>query len=158
MSVSVDTGGKSGKKSVSADLNLVPYIDLLTCMVSFLLITAVWTQLARLEVQQKGQGQAGTDSPTEIKAKIMVMVDDNGYNVVENEISKRIDKRGEEYNYEDLGVELKRLKEAHPDKNDIQVASEDAIKFDILIRTMDAALAARFPDISLIDSSAGASL
>ncbi len=158
MSVSVDTGGKSGKKSVSADLNLVPYIDLLTCMVSFLLITAVWTQLARLEVQQKGQGQAGTDAPTEIKAKIMVMVDDNGYNVVENEISKRIDKKGEEYAYEELATELKRLKEAHPDKNDIQLASEDAIKFDILIRTMDTALAARFPDVSLIDSSAGASL
>ena len=59
MSVSVDSGGKSGKKSVNADLNLVPYIDLLTCMVSFLLITAVWSQLARLEAHQKGQGQAG---------------------------------------------------------------------------------------------------
>lgn len=158
MSVSVDTGGKGGKKSVSADLNLVPYIDLLTCMVSFLLITAVWTQLARLEVQQKGQGQAGTDTPTEIKAKITVMVDEAGYNVVENEVSKRIDKKGDEYNYEDLAVELKRLKEAHPDKNDIQVTSEDPIKFDILVRTMDTALAARFPDISLIDATAGASL
>ena len=40
MSVSVDDGGKGGKKSVNADLNLVPYIDLLTCMVAFLLITA----------------------------------------------------------------------------------------------------------------------
>ena len=56
MSVSVDTGGKGGKKSVNADLNLVPYIDLLTCMVSFLLITAVWSQLARLEVDQRGEG------------------------------------------------------------------------------------------------------
>ena len=58
MSVSVDTG-KSGKKSLNAELNLVPYIDLLTCMVAFLLITAVWTQLARLNASQKGQGQAG---------------------------------------------------------------------------------------------------
>ena len=57
MGVSVDTGGKGGKKSVNADLNLVPYIDLLTCMVAFLLITAVWSQLARLEAHQKGQGQ-----------------------------------------------------------------------------------------------------
>jgi biopolymer transport protein ExbD len=52
MSVAVESGGKSGKKSVNADLNLVPYIDLLTCMVAFLLITAVWSQLARLEAHQ----------------------------------------------------------------------------------------------------------
>jgi len=41
MSVSVQTGNKSGKKELNAELNLVPYIDLLTCMVAFLLITAV---------------------------------------------------------------------------------------------------------------------
>ena len=63
MSVSVESGNKSGKKSLNADLNLVPYIDLLTCMVAFLLITAVWSQLARLEAHQKGQGQAGEDTP-----------------------------------------------------------------------------------------------
>jgi len=54
MGVSVDSGNKSGKKPLNADLNLVPYIDLLTCMVAFLLITAVWSQLARLNVHQKG--------------------------------------------------------------------------------------------------------
>ena len=48
--------------------------------------------------------------------------------------------------------ELKKFKDTHPDKTDIQVASEDAIKFDVLIRTMDTGLTARFPDISLIDS------
>ena len=30
MSVAVETGGKGGKKALNADLNLVPYIDLLT--------------------------------------------------------------------------------------------------------------------------------
>ncbi|HVV52020.1 MAG TPA: hypothetical protein VHO06_20295 [Polyangia bacterium] len=45
-----------------AELNLVPYIDLLTCTVAFLLITAVWTQLARLEVRQRGRGDL--DQPT----------------------------------------------------------------------------------------------
>lgn len=158
MSVSVDTGGKSGKKSVNADLNLVPYIDLLTCMVSFLLITAVWTQLARLEVQQKAQSAAGETAPSEIKTKIIVNVDSEGYNVVENETSKRIPKQGEAYNVVDLSIELKRLKEAHPDTNDLQVASEDTIKFETLVLTMDACLANHFPAVSLVDSTAGASL
>lgn len=158
MSVSVDSGGKNGKKSVNADLNLVPYIDLLTCMVAFLLITAVWTQLARLEVQQKAQSAAGETAPSEIKTKIIVTVDSEGYNVVENETSKRIPKQGDAYNVADLSIELKRLKEAHPDTNDLQVASEDTIKFDTLVQTMDACLANRFPAVSLVDSTAGASL
>ena len=153
MSVSVDSGGgKSGKKPVNADLNLVPYIDLLTCMVSFLLITAVWSQLARLEAHQKGQGQAGEDTPPEKQLKLVVVVNDEGFNVVADQDQQPIPKKGTEYDYEKLGTELKKLKDAHPDKGDVQVASEDQIKFDVLVRTMDTALTARFPDISLIDA------
>ena len=52
MAVSIDGGGGDRKKPLNADLNLVQYIDLLTCMVAFLIITAVWTQLERLKVGQ----------------------------------------------------------------------------------------------------------
>jgi biopolymer transport protein TolR len=152
MSVSVDSGDKSGKKSVNADLNLVPYIDLLTCMVAFLLITAVWSQLARLNVHQKGQGQAGEDTPPEKVFKLVVVVNGEGYNLVADQDQQPIPKRGDTYDFEKLGTELKKLKDTHPDKTDIQVASEDAIKFDVLVRTMDTAMTARFPDISLIDA------
>ncbi|MES1171656.1 MAG: biopolymer transporter ExbD [Bacteroidota bacterium] len=152
MSVSVDDGGKGGKKSVNADLNLVPYIDLLTCMVAFLLITAVWSQLARLEAHQKGQGQAGEDTPPEKQLKLVVVVNDEGFNVVADQDQQPIPKKGTEYDYEKLASELKKLKDSHPDKTDIQIASEDQIKFEILVRAMDTALTARFPDLSLIDA------
>ena len=56
------------------------------------------------------------------------------------------------YDIEKLGDELKKIKDTHADKTDIQVASDDTIKFEALVKTMDAALTARFPDISLIDS------
>jgi biopolymer transport protein ExbD len=152
MGVSVESGGKAGKKSVNADLNLVPYIDLLTCMVAFLLITAVWSQLARLEAHQKGQGQAGEETPPEKVVKIVVVVNSEGFNLVADQDQQPIPKRGDAYDYEKLAGELKKLKDAHPDKNDIQVASEDTIKFETLVQTMDSALGARFPDISLIDA------
>jgi biopolymer transport protein ExbD len=155
MSVSVDTGNKSGKKSLNADLNLVPYIDLLTCMVAFLLITAVWTQLARLQAQQKGQGQAGEETPPELQVKIVVVVNQEGFNLVVGQDQTPIPKKGaDEYDFERLATELKKAKDGHPDKNDAQVASEDTIKFDTLVRTMDTAIQARFPDISLIDTGA----
>lgn len=154
MSVSVDTGGKGGgKKSLNADLNLVPYIDLLTCMVSFLLITAVWSQMARLEARQKGQGQAGEqDQPQQEQFKLIVVVNDEGFNLVAGTDQQPLPKKGTEYDFEKLGSELKKIKDMKPDKTDVQVASEDQIKFETLVRTMDTALSARFPDISLVDA------
>jgi biopolymer transport protein TolR len=149
MAVAVETGGKSGKKAVNADLNLVPYIDLLTCMVAFLLITAVWSQLARLEAHQKGQGQAGEETPP---VKLVVVVNGEGFNLVAGDDQQPIPKRGEQYDFEKLANELKKFKDTHPDKSDVQVASEDTIKFETLVKTMDTALTARFPDISLIDA------
>jgi biopolymer transport protein ExbD len=152
MGVSVESGGKSGKKPLNADLNLVPYIDLLTCMVAFLLITAVWSQLARLNVHQKGQGQAGEDTPPEKVFKLIVLVNGEGFNLVADQDQQPIPKKGETYDFEKLSDELKKIKDSHPDKTDIQVASEDTIKFETLVRTMDAAMTARFPDVSLIDA------
>ena len=152
MGVSVESGNKSGKKSLNADLNLVPYIDLLTCMVAFLLITAVWSQLARLEAHQKGQGQAGEDTPPEKVFKLVVLVNDSGFNLVADQDQQPIPKKGDSYDYEKLGDELKKIKDTHADKTDIQVASDDSIHFEILVKTMDTALSSRFPDISLIDS------
>src|SRR5262249_43381786 len=137
-----------------ADLNLVPYIDLLTCMVAFLLITAVWTQLARLQAQQKGQGAAGEETPPELQTKIVVVVNQEGFNLVVGQDQTPIPKNGSDYDFQKLAGELKKAKDSHPDKNDVQVASEDQIVFDTLIRTMDTALTARFPDISLIDTGA----
>jgi biopolymer transport protein ExbD len=155
MSVVVDTGGKGGgKKPLNAELNLVPYIDLLTCMVAFLLITAVWTQLARLQAQQKGQGQAGEETPPELQVKIVVLVNQEGFNLVVGPDQTPIPKKGADYDFERLAAELKKAKDGHPDKNDAQVASEDTVKFETLVKAMDTAIQQRFPDISLIDSGA----
>jgi biopolymer transport protein TolR len=154
MGAAINTGGGSGKKPLNAELNLVPYIDLLTCMVAFLLITAVWTQLARLQASQKGQGQAGEDTPPEQQVNIVVVVNQDGYNLVVSQEQTPIPKKGDAYDIEKLAAELKKVKDAHPDKNDVKVASEDQIKFETLIRTMDTVLSARFPDISLVDTGA----
>ena len=152
MGVSVESGGKSGKKPLNADLNLVPYIDLLTCMVAFLLITAVWSQLARLNVHQKGQGQAGEDTPPEKVFKLIVLVNGEGFNLVADQDQQPIPKKGESYDFEKLADELKKIKDTHADKNDIQILSEDAIKFETLVKTMDVALTNRFSDVSLLDA------
>ena len=151
MSVSVGSSGRGGRKPVNGDLLLVPYIDLLTCMVAFLLITAVWTQLARLEVQQKGQGQSGEDAPP--RTKLAVVVHEDGFAIVADSDQQPLPKKHGAYDYPALSAELKRLKTAHPDQTDLRILSEDAIQFDTLVGTMDAAIASGFPDVSLLDAA-----
>ena len=51
--------GAGGRKGVDYDLNLIPFIDLFSVLVSFLLITAVWTQIARINVENKVGTGAG---------------------------------------------------------------------------------------------------
>lgn len=40
------------KKELNAELNLTPFIDLLSTCVCFLLITAVWIEIAAIEIKQ----------------------------------------------------------------------------------------------------------
>ena len=155
MGVSVETGNKGGKKPLNAELNLVPYIDLLTCMVAFLLITAVWTQLARLRVDQRGQGPSDDISPPVDHQKIAVVVHDDGFNVIVGNDQKPLPRMDGALDYGTLAGELAAIKRSHPDRTDAQVISADDIVFDNIVRTMDAAMTAGFPDLSLLDAVPG---
>lgn len=59
--VSVDEGGKGGRKSTNAEINMIPMIDLLMVTISFLLITAVWTTMARINADAQVPGPPRPD-------------------------------------------------------------------------------------------------
>jgi len=150
-------GGKGGKKPVDAAINLVPFIDLLSCCLSFLLITAVWTQLARMDVQQKGQGAAGAqDENQQQQVQLTLYVDKDGYTFSKSTgESTPIPMKGDDYDYAKLGEVLAKAKADHPDKTDIAVKSDDSVIYSRIIRTMDIAVGANFKDIGLQDKGAG---
>jgi len=153
MTVSVG-GGKGGKKSVNADLNLVPFIDFLSVLISFLLVSAVWTQLARINVTQKSaSGGAPSDTPLQNnpdQLKISVAISDRGFVLQTGPIDKQqIDKKGTEYNYEDLLARLLTIKESNPDKEDLIVGAKMGISYETVIRTVDYCIKAGFPSVTV---------
>jgi len=85
--VSVDTG-KGGKKSLDVSIPLVPFIDLLCSLIAFLLMTAVWTQIARLELKQGNAAPQETPpnaTPTPpTTVDLRVEVHEKGFTIVEN--------------------------------------------------------------------------
>lgn len=157
MGVSIDSGG-GGKRPLNADLNLVPFIDLLVCCICFLLITAVWSQMARIEVNQQGRGSMGkkTEEIPKEDIKITVVVEDTGYTLMAAGNRVPIDKRGEVYDTETLGKHLRDIKVEYRDKDDLTIAVADNIPYRHIVDVMDAALKQFFTNIRLADATAGA--
>src|SRR5215470_15970776 len=94
-------GGHGGKKSVDSEIPLVPFIDLLLCCVMFLLVTAVWNQLARINANQQTPGQVTTppDEPPPEKVRLTLQVQNSGY-VIASSAGENITvpKNGDQYN------------------------------------------------------------
>ena len=60
---------------MDAAINLVPYIDMLMTIMTFLMMTAVWTQIAMLEVQNASGGQdQQQDQPDPTKPKPIMII------------------------------------------------------------------------------------
>ena len=59
----VDVGGGGGgkRKSLDSEINMIPMIDLLMVTISFLLITAVWTHMARINADAQVPGPPRPD-------------------------------------------------------------------------------------------------
>jgi len=59
----IDVGGGGGgkRKSVDSEINMIPMIDLLMVTISFLLITAVWTHMARINADAQVPGPPRPD-------------------------------------------------------------------------------------------------
>jgi biopolymer transport protein ExbD len=59
--VDVGGGGGKGKRALDSEINMIPMIDLLMVTISFLLITAVWTHMARINADAQVPGPPRPD-------------------------------------------------------------------------------------------------
>ncbi len=65
--VDVGGGGGKGKRSLDSEINMIPFIDLLMVTIAFLLITAVWSHMARINADAQVPGPPRPDvEPTDI--------------------------------------------------------------------------------------------
>ncbi len=149
----VESQSGNGKKDLNTDLNLVPFIDLMSMAISFLLITAVWTQVSMIQIGSSIYGKK-TDSgevipPMKEIVNLRLNVIDKGYIITVGKVSSDIPKRGGEYDELALGEFLKNVKQKYPEKTDGVVGLLDDIKYDELIKGMDALMTAGFPEIAI---------
>lgn len=157
----VDSGGKGKKKSLDSELNLVPFIDLLSCLISFLLITAVWTQVTAVQARSTGSLSENNppEEPNPNKTSVRVLLTEKGYTLsVANQPTELVKAQSEvkgnttpgRYDTKALADKLKTdVKARYSEQKAVTVAAEDSVQFEDLIGTIDAIAALDLPEISV---------
>jgi biopolymer transport protein TolR len=151
--------GKRRRRALDANVNVVPAIDLLSCCISFLLFTAVWTQIGRLQTAPLGNGAPAETQPTKA-ITVTLTIGQNGFVLatsagaqVEIPLSGRTSDGAVMYDLKTLGERLKKLKSDFPDQAAITVAADDAVLYQDLVHTIDACVGAGLANVSVMGAS-----
>jgi len=133
--------GKGGKKAMDAAINLVPYIDLLMTIMTFLVMTAVWTQIAALEVQNaSGNAPQEPDPNDKPPPALFVLVSSTEVKVQEEgkeaKVFPNVDGVVDRVK---IGEDLMRLLKDVPERHDVKVKSEPDVLFENVAEVIDIA-------------------
>jgi biopolymer transport protein ExbD len=150
----------------TAELNITAFMNLMVILVPFLLITAVFSRLAILELNLPGSSTEPVD-PQEQTFQLEVIVRDGTIEVGDrNQGLLGIYPSNEEgdYDFDALSGKLSELKDKYPDKTDASILLESDIAYDTLVQVMDRVRIEQevedesiirnelFPDISIGDA------
>ena len=148
-----EMNGQGGRKA-NVDLNLVPFIDLMSVCIIFLLITAVWTQVSMIQLGSSIYSKKTSEEPvipppfSEVVLRVDVLP--KGFRLLLGKDMVSIPKLAEgSYDKDNLVAQLLKAKEQYPDKVDGVASVRDNVYYKHLIEAMDALLIAGFPQVSI---------
>lgn len=150
--------GTDEKGSVNVELNIIPFIDLMSCLTAFLLVTAVWVNIAKLDVKTAGSARDQVPKPSEDpELSVLIEADEIWIGVSRVDDYQRIPKTGTGYDWAKLEELLKAHKSSvfFSDKANIQIAAEstrtEPVSYQQIVMAMDVAVKVGFADVGLSD-------
>jgi biopolymer transport protein ExbD len=120
------------------ELNITAFMNLMVVLTPFLLITAVFSRLAILELNlPAAQAQAQQNETPELELEITVR--ETGIEIGDRNAGtlNRIEKNGDDYRLDELTAYLTRIKEQFPHKTNATVLLEPDISYQTLVAVMD---------------------
>jgi biopolymer transport protein ExbD len=149
----------------TAELNITAFMNLMVILVPFLLITAVFSRLAILELNLPGSSTEPAN-PQELVFQLEVIVREGSIEVGDRNIGALgiYPNTADGYDYEALSAKLSAIKKSYPDKTDAAILLESNIAYDTLVQVMDRVRVEErienqrvlrsdlFPDISIGDA------
>jgi biopolymer transport protein ExbD len=123
------------------ELNLVPFIDLLSVQITFLLATAVWISISSLPVDQALSDPNSPPPPPQDPPPpppLTVHVRSDGVWVGRKvEEGKNLTNIGEEYDWDGLDKEVMADRRAYPDEEQVIIVTDDGVEYQAFIHALD---------------------
>jgi biopolymer transport protein ExbD len=143
--------GTHQKGSVNVELNIVPFIDLMSCLTAFLLVTAVWVNMSDVRNQQAGK--QASEAPSKDHPTIAILLDRDSIQVSQSPSGQGAELVAGEW--DKLETTLKSFQGADPQRVEVAALSTDAhpINYQALVIAMDTAIKAGYPDVGVTDPS-----
>jgi len=118
------------------ELLLVPMIDIFTVLVTFLLMTAVFSRITIMQLDLPSSAGGPTTEP---KFRLEVIIRQDGLELTNGtESLSQIPKVDGRYDLKTLSQQALELKHAHPEADDASLLSEPKVPYDDVIQVMDA--------------------
>ena len=127
---------RRNKDNEPQELNITSFMNLMVVLVPFLLISAVFSQIAILQLNLPST--AASSKAQKKKIRIEVVVRQNRIEIGDgNKLIKRIPNTDEGYNVRELSTVLLAIKKRYPEKKDATILLEPDIEYDVLVKLMD---------------------
>jgi biopolymer transport protein ExbD len=129
-------GSFTNRTRKPAEMMLVPMIDIFTVLVTFLLMTAVFSRVTILQLDLPSANQSA--APAAPVFRLEVIVRESGFELTNGEtLIAALPKVDGEYDFATLSQLTQQLKRENPDVDDASVLLERTVKYDYLIQVMD---------------------
>ena len=147
-----------------AELNITAFMNLMVILVPFLLITAVFSRMAILQLNIPASSSTPASAEESMQLEVVVRRDAIEVGDQRGGLIRSIANNAEGYDIAALNQLMQEVKARYPDKKDASVLLEPDVDYDTLIQIMDAVRVARieqdgvavqaelFPEISIGDA------
>ncbi len=148
----MDLGSGGGKKrALDAALNLVPFIDLMAVTIVFLIMTAVWTQLGRLQVGLPGHDMVERTTPQ--LPPVALVIGARDFTLLVGRLPAatfaRVRDAQGRLAVDELARQLVSVKSQLPEQAAITLKVHDELVYDDLVRVIDACVGSEFPSVTV---------
>jgi len=143
--------GTGNKRSVNVEVNLVPFVDVMSCLTAFLLVSAVWVNTAHLKNEAAGRGMNAAVDREHPKLAVLIEWDQMLVTATPGGETRQL----AVYDWAHLRETLKELRPVGEEDPRVEIAAESTnahpISYQQLVAAMDTSLAAGFSDVGVTD-------
>lgn len=140
MGVSVGGGGGRGRK-VNAELNLVPFIDLLSVCIVFLIATAVWVEISSMPVDQSlsdpNQPPPPPQDPPPPPPLTVHLRGDGIWIGRKVEEGRNFEIQGDNYDWVNIEKEIENDRRTWAEEQTVVIVTDDGVEYKHMIHSLD---------------------